>query len=82
MGIKEKAWRDEVRKVLSDDRNRWNYKLLSHFESLRDERWFISQYKDKIDWDYISQSSKVFCVGDKQQLNEIIEAFKSISILK
>lgn len=76
MGIKEKAWRDEVRKVLSDDRNRWNYKLLSHFESLRDERWFISQYKDKIDWDYISQSSKVFCVGDKQQLNEIIEAFK------
>ena len=76
LGIKEKAWREEVRKILSDDRNRWNYFLLSHFESLRDERWFISQYKDKVDWDYVSQSSKVFSVRDKQQLNEIIDAFK------
>ena len=76
LGIKEKAWRDEVRKILTDDRNRWNYASLSHFESLRDERWFISQYKEKIDWEYISQSSKIFCVKDKQQLNEIIEAFK------
>jgi hypothetical protein len=77
MGIKEKAWRDEVRKIISDVRNRWNYALLSHFESLRDERWFISQYKDRLDWEYISQYSKVFCVRDKQQLNEVIEAYKN-----
>ena len=76
LGIKEKAWHAEIRKILSDERNHWNYALLSHFESLRDERWFISQYKEKVDWDYISQLSKVFCVRDKQQLNEIIEAFK------
>lgn len=76
LGIKKKAWQDEIRKILSDDRNNWNYALLSHFESLRDERWFISLYKEKVDWDYISQSSEVFCVRDKQQLNEIIEEFK------
>lgn len=77
LGIKEKAWRDEIRKILTDERNRWNYASLSHFKSLRDEEWFISQYKEKIDWEYISQSSKIFCVKDKQQLNNIIEAFKN-----
>ncbi|WP_031536016.1 MULTISPECIES: DarT ssDNA thymidine ADP-ribosyltransferase family protein [unclassified Bacteroides] len=76
LGIKEKAWRDEIRKILSDERNRWNYALLSHFESLRDERWFLSQHKDKIDWNYISKFSRVFCVRDEQQLNEIIEEYK------
>lgn len=76
LGIKERAWHDEVRKLLSDQRNRWNFALLSHFESLRDEKWFINQYKEKIDWDYLSQTSKVFCTKDKQQLNEIIEANK------
>lgn len=77
LGIKEKAWHDEIRKVLKDERNRWNYKSLSHFESLRDERWFINLFKDKLDWNFLSQSSKLFCVKDKQELNEIIEAYKS-----
>lgn len=77
LGIKENAWRDDVRKILSDERNHWNYALLSHFESLRDDRWFLSQYKEKLDWEYLSQYSKVFCVNDKQQLNEIIDAFKT-----
>lgn len=75
--IKQKAWVDDVKSILSDSRNRWNFKLLSHFESLRDERWFLSQYKNKVDWDYISQNSRVFCITDKQLLNEVIEAFKN-----
>lgn len=77
LGIKEKAWHVEVRKVLGDNRNRWNFMLLSHFESLRDERWFITQFKDKIDWKYISQSSKIFCVRDRQKLNEVIDEYKA-----
>lgn len=76
IGIKEKAWHDEIRKILMNGNYRWNFKLLSHFESLRDERWFIAQFKAQIDWDFLSQHSKLFCVEDKQQLNEIIEAFK------
>ncbi len=76
LGIKERAWHDEVRKVLTDERNHWNYALLSHFESLKNERWFISQFKDQIDWVNISQESEIFCTKDKQKLNEIIDAYK------
>lgn len=75
--IKQKAWIDDVRSILSDTRNKWNFTLLSHFESLRDERWFMSQYKEKVDWEYLSHSSRVFCTTDKQKLNEVIEAFKN-----
>ena len=80
--IKHKAWIDDVKSILSDTRNRWNFTLLSHFESLRDEFWFISQYKDKIDWEYLSQYSRVFCTQDKQKLNEVIEAFKNYANFK
>jgi hypothetical protein len=76
LGIKEDGWYNEIRKILSDERNNWDYALLSHFESLRDKKWFISQYRNKIDWNYISQTSKIFCVTDKQKLNEIIDTYK------
>lgn len=76
LGIKERAWHDEIKKILSDSRNLWDFSKLSHFESLRDERWFITQYKERVDWTYLSQTSRVFCTKDKEQLNEIIEAYK------
>lgn len=76
MGIKPKAWFEKVQTVLSDSRFHWNFTLLSHFESLRDQRWFLSKYKDKVDWNYLSETGKVFCVRDKQQLNEVIQTFK------
>ena len=50
--------------------------MLSSFESLNDQRWFLSRFKDKIDWEVISKSSKLFCQQDKQKLNEIIESYK------
>lgn len=77
LGIKEKAWHEEVRKLLVDSRNHWDFKHLSHFDSLKDEKWFITIFKDKIDWKFISQSSRIFCEKDKQKLNEIIDAFKN-----
>ena len=76
LGIKEKAWHIEIQKLLIDERNHWNFRLLSHFDSLKDDKWFIARFKEKIDWKYISQYSRLFCEKDKQTLNEIIEAFK------
>lgn len=74
--IKQKAWIDDVKSILLDSRNKWNFALLSHFESLRDEIWFMSHFKNRIDWLYLSQVSRIFCNPDKQKLNEAIEAFK------
>lgn len=74
--IKPKAWNDDVIKILSDSQNRWNFKALSSFESLRDQRWFVSRFKKEIDWDFISRNSKIFAEEDKQKLNEVIESYK------
>lgn len=74
--IKPKAWNDDIMKLLSDSRFKWDFKALSTFDSLRDQRWFLSRYKDKIDWEYISKYSKIFAEDDKQKLNDIIEAYK------
>lgn len=75
--IKQKAWIDDIKSILSNVKNRWNFKLLSQFVSLRDELWFLLSFKDKLDWDYLSRYSKVFALDDKQKLNEVIEALKS-----
>lgn len=77
-GIKFDAWKKEIESLLNDDRNHWNYKLLSHFSSLQNQQWFLSRYKDEVDWPIISQESKIFCEKDKQKLNEIIEKYKSL----
>lgn len=77
LGIKKIAWKEDVRKIVRENKSRWNFYSLTRFESLKDERWFLSDYKDKIDWKYISQYSKVFCEKDKQTLNGIIEEYKS-----
>lgn len=74
--IKPKSWTNDVMTLIGDTRNRWNFKMLSSFESLNDQRWFLSRFKDKIDWEVISKSSKLFCQQDKQKLNEIIESYK------
>lgn len=80
--IKPQSWTDDVKILIGDTRNKWNFKLLSSFESLNDQRWFLSRFKDKIDWEVISKSSKLFCQPDKQKLNEIIESYKDRLDLK
>ena len=75
--IARNEWKKTVRNLLSNPNNKWNFKLLSHFESLKDERWFLLQFKNKLDWDFLSEKSLIFTEKDKQNLNEIIEAFKS-----
>ena len=76
LGIKPRAWYDDVRKLLDDSRNKWNFKLLSHFSSLRNQKWFLERYKDKVDWKYLSEVCKLFSESDKNTLNGYIQAFK------
>lgn len=76
MGIKYKAWQEEVKRIITDRSYKWDYKLLSHFESLKNQKWFISQYKEKVDWAFLSLNSEIFCEHNKQKLNEIIEEYK------
>ena len=77
LGIKPRAWYDDVRKILDDSRNKWNFNLLSHFSSLRNQRWFLERYKDKVDWKFLSEACKLFSESDKNTLNGYIQAFKS-----
>lgn len=77
LGIKSQAWKEDVKKLLSDPRNKWNFKLLSSFSSLKDQHWFLSRNKEKLDWTIISRDSNIFAESDKQKLNEIIEKYKS-----
>ncbi len=74
--IKIKAWNEDIIKILKDNRNKWNFKLLSSFESLRDQKWFISNFRDKIDWKIISNTSNLFATKDNQEINEIIYRYK------
>jgi hypothetical protein len=74
--IKERAWNDEIKRLLSDNQNQWNFKLLSHFESLYNQRWFLSQYKELLDWEWVSQYSQVLCTNDKNLLNGIIREYQ------
>ena len=75
-GLKQSYWEGLVKNVITDDRNKWNYWQLSHFESLKNQRWFIDKYKDRIDWNYISATSSIFCESDVQKLNEVVTAYK------
>ncbi len=76
LGIKPKAWYDDIRRLLDDSRNKWNYKLLSHFSSLRNQRWFLERYKEKVDWKYLSEACELFSEPDRNILNGYIQAFK------
>ena len=76
MGIKRKAWDGKIRSILADSRNKWNFKLLSHFENLYGELWFLSNYAKKLDWDYLSAESPYFShISDFQELNKRLSLF-------
>lgn len=77
LGIKKQAWTEDIQNLLADSRNKWNFKLLSSFESLINQYWFISRNKEKLDWQVISKESRIFTEKDKQKINETIEKFKS-----
>lgn len=74
--IKPNAWNNNIKEILCDTRNRWNFRLLSTLPSLQNELWFLLQFKDRLDWKEISLHSKVFTTRDKEKLNELISKFK------
>jgi hypothetical protein len=73
LGIKPQAWKEDVQKLLSDPRNKWNFKLLSSFSSLKDQHWFLSRNKEKLDWTINSRDSKIFAESDKQKLTRLLK---------
>jgi len=76
IGIKHQAWIDKVKSVINNNSNKWNFHLLSHFDSLRDEKWFVYQHKEKIDWQFISEHSRVLSSNNKNDFNGIIDSLK------
>lgn len=75
-GITQKSWNKDVKNLIESFRDKWDFSGLSTFESLNDQDWFLSEFKTELDWEYISLHSKVFTIEDKQELNNIINAFK------
>lgn len=75
--IQYKVWQKNLIELFDNRYYKWNFKLLSNIQYLRDQEWFISKYRNKVDWTTISSLSKVFCESDKERLNDIIEKFSS-----
>mgnify|MGYP001470514770 CR=1 FL=1 len=57
--------------------DKWDFFGLSTLDSLNDKDWFLTKYARKLDWEYISLHSRIFTVEDKQQLNNVISAYRS-----
>ena len=75
-GIKQMAWNNTVKALLKDEKNHWDYRALSSFDSLKSERWFLSSFKDQLDWEVISSESKLFVNENKDELYAFINEFK------
>ena len=76
LGIKKSSWDDDVKKLIIDNEDLWDFKGLSTFESLNDKSWFLSKYAHRLDWEYLSAHSPIFATPDKQELNKIINGYK------
>lgn len=76
LGIKKSSWDDDVKKLIIDNEDLWDFKGLSTFESLNDKSWFLSKYAHRLDWGYLSAHSPIFATPDKQELNKIINGYK------
>lgn len=76
-GIREASWNKDVRQLIVGLEDRWDFFGLSTLDSLNDKDWFLTKYATKLDWEYISLHSRIFTVEDKQQLNNVISAYRS-----
>lgn len=76
-GITHKKWNDKVLNVLTNIKNKWDFMKLSHLSSLCANYGFLSKFKDRIDWEYISQYSSYFAVGnDRESLRKRILPYR------
>lgn len=76
-GIKEASWNRDVKQLIVSLEDKWDFFGLSTLSSLNDKDWFLTKYARKLDWEYISLHSLIFSVEDKQQLNNVISAYRS-----
>jgi len=75
-GYTQSSWNKDVKQLISDFCDYWDFAGLSTFESLNDKEWFLSSYAKELDWEYISRHSSIFRVEDKQALSNIINGYK------
>jgi hypothetical protein len=75
-GIRKESWYKDVKELIIGLESKWDFTGLSTFMSLIDKDWFLSKYASKLDWEYISLHSPIFATEDKQQLNNVITAYK------
>lgn len=75
-GITETSWNKDVKQLIINYKDYWNFNGLSKFESLNDKHWFLSKFSRVLDWEYISLHSLVFTVKEKQQLSKVISEYK------
>ena len=76
-GIREVSWNKDVKQLIVGLEDKWDFFGLSTLDSLNDKNWFLTKYARKLDWEYISLHSRIFTVEDKQQLNNVISAYRS-----
>ncbi len=76
-GIKEASWNKDIKQLIIGFEDKWDFAGLSTLDSLNDKDWFLAKYAKKLDWEYISLHSHIFTVDDKQQLYNIVNAYRS-----
>ncbi len=76
-GIKESSWNKDIKQLIVGLEDKWDFFGLSTLDSLNDKDWFLTKYAKKLDWEYISLHSRLFTVVDKQQLNNVISAYRA-----
>lgn len=62
-GITQKKWYEQISALLTNPKNKWNFKKLSHHSALYALPQFLLNFKEKIDWAFISEKSPYFSVG-------------------
>lgn len=75
-GLRESAWNKDIKDFISRYEDKWDFSGLSTFVNLNTKEWFLTKYARRLDWEYISLHSTIFCEQDKEKLNNLITAYR------
>lgn len=76
-GITQKKWYNQISALLTNPKNKWDFKKLSHHSALYALPQFLLNFKAKIDWAFISEKSPYFSVGnDMDKIRQRILPFR------
>lgn len=75
-GYTEDSWNNDIKRLIAEYQQYWDFKGLSTFSNLNDKDWFLTRFAKELDWKYISGHSLIFTTQNKQELNRIINAYR------